>query len=182
MSTTWRRRSASGAAGEGRERRVLGCARDEAATLTLRFTVRVPGELRSRDVAGAMVRAACQHVERACARSGLEWRVLSAFNEAFNNVVEHAYAERAGAVAVCFHADDDRVVLRMIDQGTGFDFTRSGATVAPAFETLSEGGMGMFIIRALMSEVSYVRRRGHNHLTMIKRLSECPGASEARGG
>jgi len=150
--------------------------------LPLRFTVRVPGELRYRDVAGAMVRAACQHVERDRVRSGLEWRVMSAFNEAFNNVVEHAYAEREGEVEVCVQVDDERVVLRMIDQGSGFDFTRSGATVAPEFETLSDGGMGMFIIRTVMSEVSYVRRRGHNHLTMIKRLSECPGASEATGG
>ncbi len=150
--------------------------------MPLRFTARVPGELRYRDVAGAMVRAACQQVERDRACSGLEWRVMSAFNEAFNNVVEHAYAHREGEVEVSLQVEDDRVVLRMVDQGTGFNFTRSGATEPPEFDTLSEGGMGLFIIRTVMSEVTYERRRGQNHLTMIKRLSECPGASEATGG
>ncbi len=107
---------------------------------------------------------------------------MSAFNEAFNNVVEHAYAQRCGDVEVSLAVDDDRLVLRLVDEGLSFDFTRSGATVAPEFDTLSEGGMGLFIIRTVMSEVTYERRREQNQLTMIKRLSECTGATETTGG
>lgn len=150
--------------------------------VAIRFTACVPGDLRYRDVAGAMVRAACVEVERGRGCSGLEWRVMSAFNEAFNNVVEHAYAERCGDVEVSLAIDDDSLVLRLVDEGPGYDFTRSGATIAPEFDTLSEGGMGLFIIRTVMSEVTYERRREHNQLTMIKRLSECPGATETTGG
>lgn len=150
--------------------------------MALRFTACVPGDLRYRDVAGAMIRAACIEVERGHGCAGLEWRVMSAFNEAFNNVVEHAYSEQCGDVEVALQVDDERLELRMVDHGSGYDFSRSGATVAPEFDTLSEGGMGLFIIRTVMSEVTYERRREQNQLTMIKRLSECPGGSETTGG
>lgn len=151
--------------------------------MTLLFTARIPGELRHRDIAGAMVSAVCARVEGAMGRPGLEWQVLSAYNEAFNNIVRHAYASTRGDVEVTLQVDDDRVTLRLVDHGEGFDFARSGAFDAPPeFDRLSEGGMGLFIIRKLMSEVTYERRHGRNHLTMTKRLSELARGSRAPEG
>lgn len=141
--------------------------------MTLLFSARIPGELRHRDMAGAMVSAVCARLEEATGRLGLEWQMLSAYNEAFNNIVRYAYASMRGDVEVTLQVDEDLVVLRLVDHGEGFDFSRAGAfEVPPDFERLSEGGMGLFIIRKLMSEVTYERRHGRNHLTMTKRLSE----------
>jgi anti-sigma regulatory factor (Ser/Thr protein kinase) len=64
--------------------------------LPLKFTASVPGELRFRDLVGSMVRAVCLRVERDAGCAGLEWRLMSAYNEAFNNIVEHAYAVDSG--------------------------------------------------------------------------------------
>lgn len=127
-----------------------------------------------------MVRAVCLRVERDAGCSGLEWRLMSAYNEAFNNIVEHAYAVDAGDVEVVLLVDDDKVVLRMVDQGAGFNFHDAGATEqAPELDTLSEGGMGLFIIRNAMSSVTYERRQDKNLLTMTKTLSDCAAVSAA---
>ena len=121
-----------------------------------------------------MVRAVCLRVERDAGCSGLEWRLMSAYNEAFNNIVEHAYAVTPGDVEVVLLVDDDEVILRLVDQGAGFDFDDAGATdTAPPLESLSEGGMGLFIIRNAMSSVTYERRQDKNLLTMTKTLAEC---------
>jgi serine/threonine-protein kinase RsbW len=157
--------------------------RDRLDPMTLLFTARIPGELRHRDIVGAMLSSVCERVESATGRAGLAWQVLSAYNEAFNNVVRHAYATARGDVEVTLQVDDDRVTLRLVDHGEGFDFARSGAVDAPPeFDRLSEGGMGLFIIRKLMSEVSYERRHGRNHLTMTKRLAELARGSRAPEG
>ena len=147
---------------------------------TMMFTASVPGELSYRDLVGAVVRCFSQRIERDRGCTGLEWRMISAFNEAFNNIVEHAYAVDPGEVEVVLLVDDEEVVLRMIDQGAGFDFEDAGARdEAPALDTLSEGGMGLFIIRSAMSSVTYERRQDKNLLTMTKTLSECAAPTSA---
>lgn len=152
----------------------------DGESLPLKFTASVPGELRFRDLVGSMVRAVCLRVERDAGCAGLEWRLMSAYNEAFNNIVEHAYAAACGEVEVSLSVEDDRVVLRLADCGEGFNLDASGAShEPPAFDGLSEGGMGLFIIRQAMSEVTYERRHDRNLLTMTKRLAECARASVA---
>jgi anti-sigma regulatory factor (Ser/Thr protein kinase) len=92
--------------------------------------------------------------------------MLSAYNEAFNNIVEHAYADAADDVEVTLHVEEDSISLRLMDQGEGFNFDLAGARdTPPDFETLSEGGMGLFIIRKAMTEVTYERRHNRNLLT-----------------
>lgn len=154
--------------------------KSDGDSLPLKFTASVPGELRFRDLVGSMVRAVCLRVERDAGCAGLEWRLMSAYNEAFNNIVEHAYAVDVGDVEIVLLVDDDKVVLRMIDQGAGFEFHESGATDAvPELDSLSEGGMGLFIIRNAMSSVTYERRQDKNLLTMTKTLSDCAAVSSA---
>lgn len=150
--------------------------------MVVRFTACVPGELGFRDLVGLMVREMCRRVERDARCEGVEWRVVSAFNEAFNNIVEHAYAAARGDVEVALTVEHDRLILRLIDQGEGFNFGDSGANEQPPeLDTLSEGGMGLFIIRRAMSEVFYERRQDRNLLTMVRSFAECR-ASDAGGG
>lgn len=151
--------------------------------MPLKFTASVPGELRFRDLVGVMVREVCRRVERDTECAGLEWRVMSAYNEAFNNIVEHAYEACSGDVEVVLCVEEDQVVLQMADQGQEFDFGASGATgVPPELETLSEGGMGLFIIRQAMSEVTYERHADRNLLTMMKRFADCAPSNGAAHG
>jgi serine/threonine-protein kinase RsbW len=73
-----------------------------------------------------------------------------ALTEACTNSVRHAYDGGMGIVEIVYHLEPDRLVVEVTDDGAGFsvddvDTTGNG--------DLSEGGLGIAIIRALADEV-----------------------------
>jgi serine/threonine-protein kinase RsbW len=74
-----------------------------------------------------------------------------ALTEAASNSVRHAYSgdEEAGVVEISYELRPDRLVIEVTDDGEGFD--PADAEGAP--EELSEGGLGIAIIRAIADEV-----------------------------
>ena len=73
-----------------------------------------------------------------------------ALTEAASNSVRHAYGEDdVGAVEISYQLLPDRLVIEVTDDGEGFD------PVAPplAPDGLSEGGLGIAIIRAIADDV-----------------------------
>jgi serine/threonine-protein kinase RsbW len=73
-----------------------------------------------------------------------------ALTEAASNSVRHAYGERnPGVVEISYVLLPDRLVIEVTDEGEGFD--PSEAHGPP--DELSEGGLGIAIIRAIADEV-----------------------------
>lgn len=73
-----------------------------------------------------------------------------ALTEAASNSVRHAYAERgAGMVEIRYELLPDKLVIEVTDEGGGFDPVE--AKDSP--DELSEGGLGIAIIRAIADEV-----------------------------
>jgi serine/threonine-protein kinase RsbW len=74
-----------------------------------------------------------------------------ALTEAASNSVRHAYAENqgAGVVEISYVLFPDRLVIEVTDEGEGFD----PAEAAGNPDELSEGGLGIAIIRAIADEV-----------------------------
>ena len=73
-----------------------------------------------------------------------------ALTEATSNSVRHAYADSdVGVVQISYELLPDRLVIEVTDEGEGFD---PGAPTESADE-LSEGGLGIAIIRAIADEV-----------------------------
>jgi serine/threonine-protein kinase RsbW len=74
-----------------------------------------------------------------------------ALTEAASNSVRHAYAgdDQAGVVEISYELRQDRLVIEVSDEGEGFD----PAEAEGAPEELSEGGLGIAIIRAIADEV-----------------------------
>jgi len=71
-----------------------------------------------------------------------------ALTEACTNSVRHAYANGEGVVEIRYELLPDRLVVEVADDGRGFD---PGDVEAEGSE-LSEGGLGIAIIRALADE------------------------------
>lgn len=74
-----------------------------------------------------------------------------ALTEAVSNSVRHAYGEHGeGHVDVRFVLAPDRISIEVVDDGEGFD-----PDEAPSFEgaELSEGGLGIAIIRTVADEL-----------------------------
>jgi len=77
--------------------------------------------------------------------------------EATSNSVRHAYAEDGdGVVEISYELLEDKLVIEVTDEGAGFDPDEAGG--AP--EELSEGGLGIAIIRAIADEVEIKTRPG----------------------
>ena len=74
-----------------------------------------------------------------------------ALTEACSNSVRHAYGDDGGHVAISFELRDDRLIVEVADDGTGFEPETMG-TNGDSVE-LSEGGLGIAIIRSIADEV-----------------------------
>jgi serine/threonine-protein kinase RsbW len=73
-----------------------------------------------------------------------------ALTEAASNSVRHAYAgANVGVVEISYQLLPDRLVIEVTDEGEGFNLT--DAEGPP--DDLSEGGLGIAIIRAIADEV-----------------------------
>ena len=77
-----------------------------------------------------------------------------AVTEACTNSVRHAYRENGGIVDIVYELHDDRLVVEVSDDGAGFDPNR----LVEAGE-LTEGGLGIAIIRAVVDEFEVGERQ-----------------------
>ena len=94
-----------------------------------------------------------------------------ALDEALSNIVKYGYKDEARhEISVRLKIAGADVVAEIVDDGVPFDPL---AAPAPRLEGgIHErpiGGLGIYLLRQLMDEVSYVRRGGHNVLVMKKR-------------
>ena len=80
-----------------------------------------------------------------------------ALTEAASNSVRHAYGDKdAGVVDISYQLFSDRLVIEVTDEGEGFDPAEAEGSAAE----LSEGGLGIAIIRAIADEVEFGARPG----------------------
>ena len=133
----------------------------------------VPGHLAYRELATRAVATACKLARHRANGSDVELpeefthEVVSAIGEAFNNVVLHAYADgAAGDIIIEIRTLDDRMEFEVQDFGAGFN---PDDAPIPDLENLPESGMGLFIIRAFVDDLSY-RPGSPNALMMMKRF------------
>jgi serine/threonine-protein kinase RsbW len=93
--------------------------------------------------------------------------VVSAVGEAFNNIALHGYKGRdPGVVRVNIEMARTFLRIRMEDFGRSFD---PNDAVPPQLETLPESGLGVFIMKSFMDEITYTNGQP-NVLTLLKRV------------
>ena len=95
-----------------------------------------------------------------------------ALTEAASNSVRHAYPHAGGSVEIAYELYGDRLAIEVNDDGAGFDpLERSDLG---DIEALSEGGLGIAIIRAIADDFSLARGpdgRG-SRLRFVKALAD----------
>ena len=75
-----------------------------------------------------------------------------ALTEACSNSVRHAYENGEGHVGISFELLDDRLIVEVADDGTGFELDAADGD-GGGREELSEGGLWIAIIRSIADEV-----------------------------
>ena len=74
-----------------------------------------------------------------------------ALTEACSNSVRHAYGDGDGHVDISFELREDRLIVEVADDGSGFELEDGPG--GNGDEELAEGGLGIAIIRSIADEV-----------------------------
>jgi len=90
-----------------------------------------------------------------------------ALEEALVNIFNYAYPEGAGEVEVGCGVENDHWIIEIIDSGIPFDMTSlSDPDLTADVEERKIGGLGIFLVRKMVDEVTYRREKDRNILTL----------------
>ena len=96
-----------------------------------------------------------------------------AVEEIFVNIAHYAYKDKTGEVCVSCELDKEKNLFTIIFEDTGIPFDplkREDPDVTASAEERDIGGLGIFLTKKLMDEVSYENKDGKNILTLMKKL------------
>lgn len=94
-----------------------------------------------------------------------------AVSEACNNAVLHAYGSEAGKLEATFVATDSELAITVRDYGSSFSVPEDRETSALHGKTIDEiqsGGLGLYLMQALMDRVE-VRHENGTEVTLTKK-------------
>ena len=132
---------------------------------SLPFTLTIPSDLRMLSVARAFIEAICQTEDMD--RNTIH-NIVLAMGEAVTNIIRHGHRENPEAsVQISCRIDRDLVEILLLDEADPFDLA---AVPYKDPGELRVGGRGVYLMRALMDELSCqpLGARG-NALRMVKR-------------
>ena len=97
-----------------------------------------------------------------------------AIDELFSNIAHYAYHPDTGPATVMVEVEEDPlcVVITFVDHGVPFDplaEERPDVSHLPKAER-PIGGLGLFMVKKTMDDISYTYRDGQNILTIRKRI------------
>jgi anti-sigma regulatory factor (Ser/Thr protein kinase) len=130
-----------------------------------RVTLRFRATLEYPPLAIDLVSTLIAHVSTA--NRAFHNELITAFGEAFNNVVTHGYRGRSdGMLDVDAEMGADWMTLHLSDTGRAVELD---TVILPDLDSLPEGGLGVFMIHAMVDEVTYARGE-RNVLSLTKRM------------
>jgi serine/threonine-protein kinase RsbW len=103
--------------------------------------------------------------------------IALAVGEACNNAAEHGHVEQ-GHFSVGCSFDGQALRVQITDNGCGFDLSGKGMSLR--IEEPAQRGLGIFIMRALMDDVSYDLTDRGTSVEIVKRLHAKPGNGSFR--
>lgn len=110
--------------------------------------------------------------ERDCPPKAL-YQIQVAIEEILVNIVSYAGLSDADGVEVRCEVIDDplRVVMQFLDGGVPFDpLAKEDPDISAEAIVEREGGLGIFMVKQMMDDVTYTYEDGKNTLTILKRL------------
>lgn len=123
-----------------------------------------------------------EHLQQFCKKNTIDESLSNVLElmlvEAVNNVVEHAYAGKAGFVIDAqFDVNDDEVTITLIDEGVFFPESvygekRNQRISKDSYDELPEGGWGIGLITTIADDIEKYNVNGTNILVLTKYLKE----------
>ena len=103
----------------------------------------------------------------------IQTAICVAIEEVFVNVAHYAYPNGEGDMSLYIGFDEESrdVTFRMTDKGIPFDpLKKPDPDITLSAEERDIGGLGIFITKKTMNEVTYAYENGENILTMTKKI------------
>ena len=114
-----------------------------------------------------------QHLEAADCPLKAQMQISVAAEEIFINIAHYAYKPETGKVIVRVEVEEEpvQVTITFVDNGMPFDpLAMEEPDVSLPAEAREIGGLGVFLARKAMDDVSYQYKDGQNILTLKKNL------------
>ena len=113
----------------------------------------------------------CAELETTGLAKDVLHQIRMAVEEIFVNISEYGYDNSAGPVTISAGTDgkSSAVLVKIADSGLPFDpLENKSPDLTVPIAQRRKGGLGIFMVRRVMDEVSYEYKDGQNILTMIK--------------
>ena len=113
------------------------------------------------------------HLEEAGCPMKAQVQIDTAVEEIFVNVASYAYEDEKGRITLKMKIGEDpkEAVITIIDSGTPYDpLAKEDPDVTLSAEEREIGGLGVYMTKQFMDEVSYERKDGQNVLTLRKKI------------
>lgn len=103
----------------------------------------------------------------------VQMQVDIAIDELFSNIAHYAYNPETGSATVQVEVTEDplAVVITFIDHGTPYDpLAKEDPNTKLSAEERQIGGLGIYMVKKTMDDVSYEYKDGRNILKIKKNL------------
>lgn len=103
-------------------------------------------------------------------KTGLQLDV--AVEEIYVNIASYAYAEGTGMAQIEMNIGDNEIVIRFSDQGQPYDPTKKpDPNLTLSLNERPIGGLGVYMVKESMDDMTYEYKNGSNVLTIRKSWS-----------
>ncbi len=106
----------------------------------------------------------------------LLFRVNLVIEELVLNIMDYGYDDDGAEheIEISLKSDHESVTIDITDEGRAFDPLNDAPEpdVTTPLEERAVGGLGVYLARTMMDELTYRRENRRNHLTLVKRREE----------
>lgn len=102
-----------------------------------------------------------------------QMQVDIAIDELFGNIANYAYNPEVGVATVRVEVTDDplAVVITFIDNGVPYDpLAKADPDITLSIEKRDVGGLGIYMVKKTMDDISYEYKNGQNILRIKKKF------------
>ena len=114
-----------------------------------------------------------QQLEEAGCSIKTQMQIDIAVEEVYVNIAHYAYNPEIGGVTIRVQIEEEplEIILTFIDKGKPYDpLAKEDPDVTLAVEDRQIGGLGIFMVKKSMDNISYEYNEGRNILTLKKKL------------
>ena len=114
-----------------------------------------------------------QQLEEVGCSMKAQMQIDIAVEEVYVNIAHYAYNPEVGGVTIRVQIEEEplEIILTFIDKGKPYDpLAKEDPDVTLAAEDRQIGGLGIFMVKKSMDNVSYEYNEGRNILTLKKKL------------